>query len=378
LSVPAILVYRDTVGVRSEAFIQRQYKAFQELEPFFVGTKRGPLAPKDAVILAASGPFGAVGRAAFRQLGHISAMLDRAIAQHKPALIHAQFGLGGALALPIARKAGLPLVVTFHGGDATKDKHFVRRPLLPTIFQRRREAMVEAAHTILCVSHFVRDRLIARGFPADKLVTHYLGIDIPAEVVLPPAGVSDTVLFVGRLVEKKGVDTLIDAMAILRQSAPMLELSIIGDGPVRVDLERRAKLAGIKARFHGWLPEKKVHAAMRRALLLAVPSRMAGGGDSEGLPTVIMEAMALGVPVVATRHAGIPEVVSDTVTGLLAPESDAKAFADAILTLKTDPDLANRLRGEAYADVRARFDADRQSAQLERMLLEIIGASSSG
>jgi glycosyltransferase involved in cell wall biosynthesis len=366
-----LLVYRDTVGVRSESFIQRQYRAFKELEPLYVGTKRGPLAPKDALILAAPGPFGAYGRTMFRQFGRIPASLDRAIAEHKPTLIHAQFGLGGALALPIAEKAGLPLVVTFHGGDATKDKHFGQRALIPTIFQRRRQQLVETARTILCVSQFVRDTLIARGFPKDKLVTHYLGIDIPENVMLPPAGTGNTVLFVGRLVEKKGVDTLIDAMAILRQTMPALELSVIGDGPARGDLERRGKAAGIKAQFHGWQEEKKVRAAMRRSLLLAVPSRTAGGGDSEGLPTVIMEAMAVGVPVVATRHAGTPEIVSDQVTGLLAPEADPKALADAILAVKTEPDLANRLRGEAYADVRARFDSDRQSALLERMLLEI-------
>jgi colanic acid/amylovoran biosynthesis glycosyltransferase len=374
VSLPSILVYRDTVGVRSESFIQRQYRAFQELEPIYVGTKRGPLAPKDALILAAPGPFGTYARTAFRQWGHIPPQLDRAIAERKPGLIHAQFGLGGALALPIAQKTGLPLVVTFHGGDATKDKHFQRRVLVPTIFQRRRDRMVETARTILCVSRFVRDRLVERGLPADKLVTHYLGIDIPAEVVLPPGGVSDTVLFVGRLVEKKGVDTLIDAMAILHQSAPGLELSVIGDGPARGDLEKRAQAAGIKVKFHGWLDEKKVRSAMRRALLLAVPSRTAAGGDSEGLPTVIMEAMAFGVPVIATRHAGIPEIISDKITGLLAPEADAGALADTILTLKNEPELANRLRGEAYADVRARFDAARQSALLERMLLEITGS----
>jgi len=108
-----------------------------------------------------------------------------------------------------------------------------------------------------------------------------------------------------------------------------------------------------------------------------VPSRTAGGGDAEGLPTVIMEAMAIGVPVVATRHAGIPEIVSDKVTGMLAPEADPQALAQAILAVKTEPDLAGRLRGEAYADVRARFDADRQSALLERMLLEVIGPAGS-
>ncbi len=113
---------------------------------------------------------------------------------------------------------------------------------------------------------------------------------------------------------------------------------------------------------------------MRRALLLVVPSRTASGGDSEGLPTVIMEAMAIGVPVVATRHAGIPEVVSDGVSGLLVPEADPTALAGAILAIKADPALAARLRGEAYADVRARFDAKRQSTLLERRLLEVIAS----
>jgi glycosyltransferase involved in cell wall biosynthesis len=369
--VPAIIVYRDTLGVRSESFIQRQYSAFKTLQPLYVGVKRAALAPKDAVILAAPGLFGLVQRFTFRHMGKTPNRLTRLIRKQKPVLIHAQFGLGGALALPVAIETGLPLVVTFHGGDATKHKHYKSRPFLPTIFQRRREAMVEKAAAILCVSHFVRNALIARGFPPEKLETHYLGIDIPQNVVLPPTGVSNAVLFVGRLVEKKGVDTLIDAMAIAQKTDPALELIVIGDGPLRRDLEKRAATAGIKARFDGWLGEKDVRIAMRRALLLAVPSKAAGGGDSEGLPTVIMEAMALGVPVIATNHAGIPEIVSNGVTGLLTPENDPEALAEAILAIKRAPELAGRLRGEAFADVRARFDAKRQSALLEQRLLEI-------
>ena len=370
----SILVYRDTVGARSESFIQRQYQAFRELEPLYVGTKRGPLAPKEATILAAPGIFGAAGRAGFRQRGRIPAALDKLIAERKPELIHAQFGLGGALALPIAEKTGLPLVVTFHGGDATKDKHFEKRPLVLTIFQRRMQAMTERSAAILCVSQFVRDTLIGRGFPAEKLAVHYLGIDIPKGIVLPPVGTGNSVLFVGRLVEKKGVDVLIAAMAGIKQTAPDLELQVVGDGPLRPKLERQARDAGVKATFYGWVPQKEIPATMRRSLLLAVPSRAAAGGDSEGLPTVIMEAMAYGVPVVATRHAGIPEIVSDGITGLLAAEGEPLAFGNAILTLRDDPAFAARLRGEAYAAVRARFDAERQSAALEARLLEIIGS----
>jgi glycosyltransferase involved in cell wall biosynthesis len=370
--MPSVLVYRDLVGARSESFIQRQYSAFQTLTPLYVGTKRGPLAPGDATILAPPGPFGFPGRFAFRQLGIIPAKLDALLAGTRPAVVHAQFGLGGALALPVAEHANLPLVVTFHGGDATKDKHYSRRDFPPTIFQRRRDAMVARAESILCVSEFIRDVLIGRGFPANKLVVHYLGIDIPAGIMLPPAGVGTTVLFVGRLVEKKGVDTLIDAVAIARREYPSLELTIIGDGPAKAALEKRARSSGVKANFMGWLAGKEVMRAMRRALLIAVPSRAAAGGDSEGLPTVIMEAMVQGVPVVASRHAGIPEIVSDGVTGLLVPEADSPRLADAILAIARDPELASRLRGEAYSDVRVRFDAARQSSLLEQLLMRVI------
>jgi colanic acid/amylovoran biosynthesis glycosyltransferase len=369
--VTNILVYRDTVGAPSEGFIQRQYRAFKHLGVLFVGTKRGPQAPKHSLTLAALGVLGAPARLRFRQFGRIPSVLKKEIAKRKPALIHAQFGLGGALALPIAHYAGIPLVVTFHGGDATKDKHFESGRLMPTIFQRRRHALAEEAETIFCVSQFVRERLIARGFPAAKLQTHYLGIDIPGEVALPPLGAKN-VLFVGRLVEKKGVDVLIDAMAAVRATDPTLTLTVIGDGPLRADLKRRAAEAGIQADFRGWLKPQEVQAAMRRALLLAVPSKTADGGDAEGLPTVIMEAMTLGLPVVASSHAGIPEIISHGVTGLLTPENNAPMLAEAIVAIGRDQELAGRLRGEAYADVRARFDAERQSALLEQHLLDII------
>lgn len=371
--MPAILVYCDTLGAPSQAFVERQYCGFRELTPIYVGTKRGQRPPRDAVAFAAPGLPGWTTRFAFRQWGNIPPKLDRLIRDRNPCLVHAQFGLGGALALPIAHSAQVPLAVTFHGGDATKEKHYRDRPLIPTIFQRRRVKLAESACAIFCVSRFVRDKLIARGFPEAKLQVHYLGIEIPESAVLTPPEPSNRVLFVGRLVEKKGVDTLIDAMARIRSTNPSLELVVFGDGPLRRSLERRAARAGIAAHFEGWRGPAEIRKAMRQALLLAVPSRIAAGGDSEGLPTVVMEAMTLGLPVVATRHAGIPEIVSDMTTGLLVPEADPDALARAIQTLSDDPDLARRLRDEAYADVRARFDARQQSELLERRLLQLAG-----
>jgi colanic acid/amylovoran biosynthesis glycosyltransferase len=134
----ALLVYRDRIVPRSEAhFLRRQYVGFRRLAPVWVGCRTDAGLSDlgvDPIMLGRRGAAGAFDRLAFKQFGRIPAAPDLAMLQ--PRLIHAHFGRGGALALPIARALGLPLVVTFHGGDATKDGPY-RRKLFPTIFQRR-------------------------------------------------------------------------------------------------------------------------------------------------------------------------------------------------------------------------------------------------
>src|SRR6202007_164135 len=142
-------------------------------------------------------------RARFKHLGALPPSPDlRAL---NPRLVHAHFGRGGALALPIARALGASLVVQYHGGDATKDKHY-RRSLLPTIYQQRLAELQRKAALIICVSDFIRDRLLARGFPAEKLLVHRYGVEMDGLDAAPPAGASQPyLLFAGRFVEKKGI-----------------------------------------------------------------------------------------------------------------------------------------------------------------------------
>ena len=370
----SVLVYRDRLLALSEGFVPRQYVAFERLRPVYLGCRADSALDRIAgahVILGQLPGVGALQVPLFRQLGVVpAALLDWARARDVR-IVHAQFGRGGALALPLARALRVPLVVTFHGGDATKDTHFQPGLRRLGIFQRRWAALRRDAALFLCVSDYVRRRLVERGVPEAKLRVHHLGVPMPER--RPLAQASTTLLAVGRLVEKKGFADAIEALRRLRETHATLELAIIGDGPLRQALEDQAR--GLPVRFLGWQSPDQVSAAMSQALALLVPSRSAARGDSEGLPTVVLEAQARGLAVVATRHAGIPEAVEDGVTGLLVPEGEVDGLAQACRRLVVDPALRAALVDRAAVSVRAGFDAERQSARLERLLLDVVATA---
>lgn len=366
-----ILVYRDRIVPKSEAqFLRRLYIGFEQLDPVWVGCRLDAGVQglgADPVILGAHGPMGAVERVLFKHLG----ILPRrpSLAALHPRLIHAHFGLGGALALPIARALKIPLVVTFHGGDATKEKHYDSR-LIPTIFQRRLAALKEEAALFICVSDYIRDRLIARGFPKDKLRVVRYGVE-PDDPDAPAAAPGyPYVLFVGRFVEKKGIAHLIEAMRILEARNLDIRLVLVGDGPMAIELKGQAEALS-NPQFLGWMPNHQVRAWMRGALAVSVPSVAAQSGDSEGLPNVLLEAMAVGAPVVGSIHAGIPEAIEHGRTGLLVSPGDPGALADALQSLVQDPLTRQRMRKVTLERVAERFDAKAQSRLLEATLLSV-------
>jgi glycosyltransferase involved in cell wall biosynthesis len=367
------IVYRHRLAPLSEiGFLSRFYVGFEQLSPVWLGCHIEPGAAAlsdDPLRLGRGGPFGAIDRALFRHCGRVPAEPD--LPAWRPRLVHAHFGRGGALALPLARRLGVPLVVTFHGADATKEKHY-RRRAIPQIYRRRLAALQREAALFVCVSEFVRERLLARGFPAAKLDVIHQGVDAPQPAPSGRQAGDPTVLFVGRFVEKKGAAHLIDAMRLLEQRGSPARLVLVGDGPLAPEL--RARAAGLRGvSFAGWLANFEVRRLMREAAALCVPSVAAQGGDSEGLPTVIFEAMAEGTPVIASDHAGIAEAVEHGRTGLLAPPGDPLALADALGSLIADQDLRHRLGMAGRLAAAERFDAARQSRRLEAALLRVIG-----
>ena len=357
------LVFRDKLLLPSEGFIKSHYISFDRLNPVYLANKIGWRADEldGAKHLTARTVFGT---ALFKQTGF--SMMHKSLQAYRPKVLHAHFGRGGALALPIAQRLDIPLYVTYHGGDATKFTH-ERKRLLPTIYQRRLGAMQDYANGFLCVSDFVARRLAAQGFPKHKLITHYIGIDLAH--MQAPTPRDGRLLFIGRLVGKKGVNVLLTAMRMLHQSNKadnIKGLDIAGTGP---DLEHLREMAnGIpNISFLGWQTPEQLALRMRSCSAVVVPSHQAPDGDCEGLPTVILEAIRAGCPVIATNHAGIPEIITDNASGILAIENDSTSLASALTRFATVSDVPAMV-ANAQRRLRSEFDASTQSSKLQSML----------
>ncbi len=315
-----------------------------------------PATPRDRLRIALRGDF--------------APLLDRLRAL-RPKLVHAQFGPDGLRALPLARKLGIPLITTFRGYDIQLDKAALLRSGSVSWMQyalgMRRLAREGAL--FLAVSDALRSRALVRGFPDDRMLTHVDGIDLARFQPVAQPGRERTILHVGRLVEKKGTRLLIRAFARVAASFPDARLIIAGDGPLRAGLEQEAAALGLdgRVRFLSHTPPDEVAELMRQAWLLAVPSITARNGDAEGLPTVVVEAAASGLPVVGSIHAGIPEAIDDGVTGLLVPEGALEPLADALLRLLADPGMRQAFGVAARRLAEERFDARRQAERLETL-----------
>jgi glycosyltransferase involved in cell wall biosynthesis len=371
----AILVYRDRLVPRSELhFLQRLYVGFERLEPIWVGRRHDDgFADLDgrSVLLGRNGVWGLVDRELFKHFGIMPPVPD--LPALRPKLVHAHFGRSGALALPIARRLNVPLVVSFYGGDATKDKHY-RHQLPPTIYQRRLTELQTEAALFLCVSNFIRDQLLARGFPPGKLHVQRSGVNLDTPIEPGDPAPPGYVMFAGRFVEKKGVTYLIEAVRRLEAEGRDVRLLLVGAGPLEDGL-RRATAALKHVEFRGWMPNDELRRWMRGALALCVPSVHASDGDAEGLPTVVIEAMAAGTPVIGSHHAGIGEAIEDERTGFLVPEQNPDAIAAALRRLFDDPALRRQLGENARSAAVEHFDMFTQSRRLEARLLEVIAKS---
>jgi colanic acid/amylovoran biosynthesis glycosyltransferase len=183
----------------------------------------------------------------------------------------------------------------------------------------------------------------------------------------PEAGL---VLAVGRLIEKKGLADLVVACGLLAGRGVTVRLEIVGEGPLRQALEETAAGAGAPIRLHGALPQEEVLELYRRAAVFCLPCVVASTGDRDGLPTSVLEAMALGVPVVTTAVSGLRELVVDGRTGLVVPERDPPALADAVERLLDDEALAARLAAEGRLLVEGRFSLERSVSSLRSLFPE--------
>ena len=281
------------------------------------------------------------------------------------------FGPQAMLGMTTALAIDRPAVTIFHGDD-------ISRLLRDHVWVGRYRAVASLGMHALCISHAGRQKLIDIGWPASQIDVIHLGVDTDRFAFVPPAkrwpARPRRILMVARLVEKKGVEVALDAMRRLRDRGCEAELRIVGDGPERTRIEsqmRQWQLTNVS--LLGALEHSLTRHEFREAHLYIQPSVTAESGDQEGIPVSLMEAMASGVPVVSTRHSGIPELVIDGQTGHLTGERDGEALAVAIERLTRDRASAERFAQAARARVEQEFDRRRQTTRFDayfRVLVE--------
>ena len=350
-----VVIWRSVLLPGSETFIRNQADALTRWRPVFLGATR-----LDSVI-ARDTDVTPAGRTAFRvlRLTGGSAPIRALLAGLRPKVVHAHFAGDGWLISRSAVRLGVPLIITVHGRDVTQ------QPNAPGLrglrYRRNLRTAFRRATLILAVSEFIAARAIALGADPAKVRVHHTGVPAPIAAPLPEK--QWDVLFVGRFVPKKGIDDLIEALGTIREPRP--RALFIGGGPLEEQIRKRAADLGLDATFLGPQDPATVAASMAASKIFASPSRTAPDGDSEGLPTTIVEAARLGLPTVSTVHSGIPEAVLDGETGLLGAEGDRVALAANIRRLRTDDELRARLGERARAVADARFDLATQTALLE-------------
>lgn len=281
----------------------------------------------------------------------------------KSDVVLAEYGVNGVLVMEACKKSGVPLVVHFHGYDASR---YDVLKLMESKYRR----MFDVATACIVVSRVMEQSLLRLGCPQEKLVYFPCGVDFSDRGDEVLRGDGKRLVAVGRFVEKKAPHLTIIAFARILERFPDAHLTMIGDGPLLPICRQISAGLGVgdAVRFLGAQPHTKVEAEMQLADIFVQHSTIASDGDSEGTPVAVLEAGSMGLPVVATRHAGIPDVVIDGQTGLLCKEGDVDAMAENVCKLLAQKDLRRQMGSQASRHVRRYYTLDKNISRLQLVL----------
>jgi len=280
--------------------------------------------------------------------------------------------VGYAISYPPGHKPDLdlPVLVTLHGYDINTERQwwesgrggFVLRQYPQGLLAMARDPRVH----FIAVSHAIRERAIEVGIPPEKISVNYIGVDtrrfVPGG---PPLAQRDEVLFVGRLVEKKGCRYLIEAFGQVQDRFPDARLVIVGTGPQEPRLHALAQQLGVRVEFPGSLSPREVRERLLRARVFCLPSITARNGDAEGLGIVLLEAQAAGVPVITSARGGAEEGIVHGSTGFAHAEKDVGALRDGLAALLGNDELATRFGLDGRRHVVEHMDIRDCVARLE-------------
>lgn len=269
-------------------------------------------------------------------------------------IIHCHFGPNGIVGAYLKEIGiGGKLVTTFHGADMSK--HILLKG------EKYYDDLFSIGDLFLPISNYWRIKLIDLGCEEEKTIVHRMGVELDKFAykernILP--GDLIKILTVGRIVEKKGHEFAIRAILKIIKDRKNIQYLIAGDGPLRNRLESLVYEFGIEEyiSFLGPVSQEQVIALYRDAHIFVLSSVTAHDGDQEGLPVVLVEALASGIPVVSTDHTGIPEIVTDGKSGFIVPEGDCNLLADRINYLIENPDIWPRMGEFGRKFVAAHFE----------------------
>jgi colanic acid/amylovoran biosynthesis glycosyltransferase len=367
---PSVALFCATYLRPEMLHIHRQIAGLRTYSPLVIAQKLDGCWPAARIECVPRSPLRFVSRGIERltrrpwQIGRAEAARIAALASGCD-LLHIFFGSTAVHLLPVLRRLEVPVVVSFHGSDAagaTAGDGY--GPARREVFARSR--------LVLCRSQPLAARVAALGCDPAKLRTMRTVLpDIAFAAREVPADGAWHIVQAARLVAKKGIATSLRAFAEFRRTHPAARFTVAGEGPLEADLRGVAASLGIAdaVAFPGFLGQAALGKLFSSAHIFVHPSETVGG-DTEGIPNSLLEAMACGLPAVATIHGGIPEVIADGGTGLLCAERDPAALAHALLRLAADPALSGRLARAGSEFVRREFSAGSRIAAIEALYTE--------
>jgi colanic acid/amylovoran biosynthesis glycosyltransferase len=300
--------------------------------------------------------------------------LGRMLAANGCGVLHIYFGNNGLFWLPFLRKKSLPAVVSFHGADAYVQ---VGSPAA----KRMLRLLFTSSAIVLVRSESLALSLAELGCPPEKVRVQRAGIPLETFRYLPRTRPHDGVwrlLQACRLIKKKGLESTIRAFAAFARQFPKSNLTIAGDGPLREVLQKLVTDLHLKGRvrFIGFVTQPELLTLYQESHLFLHPSEEAADGNREGIPNSLLEAMATGLPCIATMHGGIPEAITHLKSGILVGESEPQKMAKWLERLTSDDLFRESIGRQAAQTIKEKFDLTAQIAKLEDVYLSLVGRES--
>ncbi len=364
-----VLIFTKRVLPRSNTFVAAQGNNLPSFSPTYIGLRNDSgginlIEGKATCVQADVEPMAVLSRLLLDSCQILTPRWQKALAANHADVIHAHFGKGGYYCAPIAKKLELPLVTTFHGSDVTQKDKF-------SFNSKHRHITFAQSAKIIAVSQFLKRKLLSRGCPEDKIIQHYIGIDNQFFAPAAQRFEQPTILFVGRLIEQKGCQYLLQAMKTINQRLPDAQLIIAGYGSYQDKLQLLANEV-TNVTFAGAQNRVQVKELMSKAWVTCLPSIVMDRGNEEGMPTVCVESQAVGTPVVAFDTGGVGEGVVQEKTGLLSEQKNVAQLAENLLTVLQSTALRTQLSQAGITHVNQNFNIRRQCQKLEDIYQNVI------